>query len=158
MNKPKPKPKRKAKLKVMYGINELAELSGMTRHQVVHLIEANGIPTVRYGERGKVWVMLSRIALTWPDLFESLTLMAAMHRERRREENGRRASMGESEDTPPPSLGSVWIADGRWRARVQDGPEGSRAAVSLGSYDSKEAAQAAIHDYIKTRAQKKATP
>lgn len=141
---------RKAKspaLKAMYSVNDLARLMGCTRWQVIHFIETNGIPTMRYGKRGKLWVMLSHIAMTFPDLFNSIELIHMLGRQRKREETENAIYEGKGPMLPP-SNGSVGkLPNGLYRARVQDGPLGGRQEVNLGNYPSELEAWEAIQRY-----------
>jgi hypothetical protein len=65
-----------AKLKAAYSIPELARMSGMHRHKVRRLLEANG---VELGRQGRVLVVyLSALKRALPDLWEGILDRAAL--------------------------------------------------------------------------------
>lgn len=56
--------------RIAYSFRELAALSGMTKRQVARLVESNGVPTRRTGN--KRLVFLSDLKASLPELTDSI--------------------------------------------------------------------------------------
>lgn len=58
------------KLKATYSVPELAEMAGITRHEMLRVLRSNGVPLARNGR--KIVVFLSAFKRAMPDLWESI--------------------------------------------------------------------------------------
>lgn len=67
-------------LKAVYTLDELALLSGLSRHQVRWLVLTRGIPTERIGKKRLV-ILLSTLRAAFPELVDSILESRALRAE-----------------------------------------------------------------------------